>query len=383
MLLEKLKIHISHLEKMKKHLFQFIFLTASLVCFGQPDKYAMALMNTPFIAFEAQTVTFRDAPQPAIVILVTADEDAYSKDLKNWLKTRYKIEAKKNSGYNSAVNVIVSEWTPDSINVHYKTDKDGDATKLILLIESKGTFFSELNQSEIISKVKIALASQVRDFYVKYYDKKIEDQQSHYDRQASDLEKLNKKKTKLGDSIKSEKNSIEKNNDKSRSFKSAISASDGKIKSLNSQLQLDQKTTEQAQKEVDAQQKVINQKEVEYNKLNATGELDSKEGVKIIKELEKLRGKQEKLTQKLTNSQSASTKTENTILKEEQTKTKAEAGVESMKQDSDKHESEIRDLERNVSNNEDDIKSKQLLLDVARADLEKLKAAKTILVGAK
>ena len=366
-----------------KKLLLFVVLTALYApsFYAQPDKYALALMNTPFIVFEEIPVTFREKTANSISILVTADQDSYSKDWKSWLKSRYMLEGKKDMGFYSCSETLIGEWSPDSLKVHFKIDKDGDASRLWLVLEKKGEILNSQSHGDVLSQVKIAIGTQVKDFYIKYYDEKIADQQKYYDLQTHDLEKLNKKHEKLQGEIKSKKESIEKNKDRIRDTESQINEKEGLVKTLNAELQNNQKAAEQAQKEVDAQTKLIKDKEVEYNKLNAAGALNSKEGERVIKDLEKFRSKMEKLNERVLDTSEDVTKSENKIIDEEKNKTKLESKLEEYRRNNNKLEEEISDLNREVENNDSSIRDEQKQVESALADLDKLKAAKLGVTG--
>jgi predicted nucleic acid-binding Zn-ribbon protein len=349
--------------------------------FAQPDKYTLALMNTPFIAFEDGTISFRDKTAPATGILISAEEDSYAKEWRTWLKGKFGVECKKISGFYSSPLSVFAEWTTDSLFLHYKIDKDGDATRLWVILDKKGAYLSQSTHPDEMLKLKSSLTTHVKDFYVKYYDEKITDQQKYYDVQVHDLEKANKKLEKLRGELKSNKESVDKYNNKLRESDSSINESEGKIKLSNSELQNRQKAAEQAQKEVDAQQKLITTKETEYNKLNAAGALNTKEGERVIKDLEKLRSKMEKLRDKQTNTVEEVTKAENDIIEEERSKSKLEARKDDYRREISDHEAKIKDLDRDISNVESTIKDEQLQAEAARADLEKLKAAKLGVTG--
>lgn len=353
----------------------------SLFAVAQPDKHAKALMNTPFIATEEVQVGFQNKTANALSIVVMADEGDYAKHVKNWLKNTYAIEGKKSSGFYSTVPMLVNAWSPDSMMVHYKTEKDGDGCRLLLILERNGIFYSRRDQPEVMAKVESDLKVEVKDFYIRYYDEKIADQQKYYDAQVSDLEKLRKKGDKLQDEIKDNEASVKSNNDKIRDTEGALNDSDGKIKSLNSTLQNNQKMREQAAKEVDDQQKLIEKREADYNQLNATGALNTRDGERVIKDLEKMRSKQEKLQSRLDDEREAVTKSENAVLKEEQNKTKLESRREDYKRDVSKHESKINDLKRDLDKNASDIKDEEKQVEEARKDLETLKAAKLGVTG--
>lgn len=101
-----------------------------------------------------------------------------------------------------------------------------------------------------------------------------------------------------------------------------VSESESKIKSLNAQLQQDQKASDQAQKRSRGAIEVGERKEVEYNRLNAAGALNSKEGERVIKDLEKLRSKMDKLQENVTKTTETVTKSKTMFLKKNKTKPK-------------------------------------------------------------
>ncbi len=366
---------------MKSYLLLLFFTLSQIVGFSQPDKYAKALMNAPYISFEERTISFKDGVQPALVSLVMAQESDYLKDFKNWLKSKYAIEGKKNSSHYSAIGILVNEWSADTLNFHYFTDKEGDAVRLSILVDRKGVYYSEKEHGDVISNIKQSVSAQVKEFYIKYYDEKISDQQKFYDTQINDLAKLNKKRDKLNADVESHNKTITKTEEQMRDVNSSANASDGNIKSLNSQLQQDQNMAEQARKELDAQQKLIATRESDYNKLNAAGSLNSREGEKVIKDLEKLRSKQEKLQSTLSKANETTTKSENAILKEEQNKTKILAKLEDLKNTKDKNTQELNDLKRELEKNESDLKDEQMEIDAAKLDMDNLKLAKEKLIG--
>jgi len=88
------------------------------------DRTTESLMTTPTITFQQQQYNLGNATAPATTISVTADEKEFNKDWKEYLKTSLMIEGKKNSGYMSATNVVIPQWSSDTMSFHYKTEKD-------------------------------------------------------------------------------------------------------------------------------------------------------------------------------------------------------------------------------------------------------------------
>lgn len=361
---------------MKKLSLTAVLVSIQLFIFAQPDKYAVALMNAPYIAFEEKQISFQDKSQPAISIIVMADDSDYGKDFKNWMKSSLMVEGKKNSGFYSVLGTVIPAWSADSINYHYKITSDGDACRLYMLAEQKGVFITDATHHELVDKMKSSITAQTRDFYNRYYDEKIGDQQKFYDSQISDMEKLQKKRDRLTGDLADNQNNVTKTTKSMEETNLKVSESESKIKSLNAQLQQDQKASDQAQKEAEAQLKLVKEKEVEYNRLNAAGALNTKDGERVIKDLEKLRSKMDKLQANVTKTTETVTKSENNILKEEQNKTKVTSRLSELKNDRDKYDHKISSIKSDLDENEKATKDEQSQIDAALADLEKLKAAK-------
>jgi len=340
------------------------------------DKQTERLMTSPSLTYEQHQYNIGTATANATTVKINADTDEYTKDWKNYLESNFTIEGKKNNGFLSTQRMVIPQWSTDSMTFHYKTERDGDYTRLIVAAEQKGVYVTSENNPELSSKIKASVTTQIKSFYVKYYDKHIAEQQKYFDGQVSDLEKLRKKQEKLNSKLESNNKSKQKTENNIREANSEANKKDGDIKSLNSQLQNNKNAVTQAQKEVDAQASLITTKEGEYNRLNYSGSLNTKEGEKVIKELGKLRTKQEKLQSNLTKASSNLTKTENAILKAEQGKSKQEAKLNELQSDSDSFDSKNSNLKSDLQVLQKDMKDKQDLIDAARNNLDKLKSAK-------
>ena len=364
-----------------KATFTVLLISLALHGVSQPDKYATALMTTPVIAIDQHQVSFKDGTQPALTAFIAAQESEYEKNFKSWLKSNYMIEAKKASGFYSAYGVVIGAWSPDTMNLHFKTDRDGDGTKLFLLLEQKGTFISEQTHPEIFSKEKNAIAQQLKDFYIRYYDSQITDQQKHYDNQVGDLDKLRKKQERLNGELNENGADVLQANANIRSADIAISQSDTKIKMLGQEKENNKKGVDQAKKEVDAQALLIRTKETEYNRLNVAGALNTKDGQQVMNDLEKLKSKQEKLQGTLTKANATLTKSENSVLKEEKNKTSLETRLNDARSALDKLNSKSDSLKSDITQNEQLMKSEQAQLETARLDLDRLKTAKSGLMA--
>lgn len=360
-----------------KKLFLIAIMSVSVSMNAQRlDKTTESLMTTPNVVFQQQQYNLGNATAPATTLSITGDEKEFNKDWKAYLKSTLAIEGKKNGAYTSATNVVIPQWSSDTMSFHYKTEKDGSGTKLIVITEQKGAFVTPESNPELASKVNASISTEIKNFYVKSYDKSIATQQKYYDGQVKDMDKLRKNLDKTQAKLESNSKDKQKNENKLRDAGSESNKKDGDIKSLNAELQNNKKAVEQAQKEVDAQAVLITTKEGEYNRLNYSGSLNTKEGERVIKDLGKLRSKQEKLQGTLTKANSNMTKTENAMLKAEQGKSKQEAKITDLQSDINNQDSKSDNLKSDLKGVQKEIEDKQKLIDEAKANLDKLKAAK-------
>ncbi|MFM9984921.1 MAG: hypothetical protein ACKVOK_06775, partial [Flavobacteriales bacterium] len=123
---------------MKNLLLAFPILFSTILTLAQVDKYGEALMNTPSVVYETQQVTYNGQSRPALTYGVISSSEDYFKDWKKFFDTRFMIEGKKSSGFTTYSNVLIGEWSADTITVHFKTDKDADACRHFIMIEKKG-----------------------------------------------------------------------------------------------------------------------------------------------------------------------------------------------------------------------------------------------------
>lgn len=350
--------------------------TAHTLSAQKLDKNAENLMTTPAITYQQQQYVIGNETAAATTVVINAPQKEYNKDLNNYLKTILNLEGKKNSGYTSALNVVVSQWSVDPLSFHYKTEKDGNGTKLIVITQQNGRFVTAETDPELATKINASLSSQIKGFYLTTYDKYISTQQKYYDAQVKDLDKLRKNLDKTHTKIDSNNKSKQKSEGKLRDARSGVSKKDGDIKSLNSKLANNKKAVDQAQKEVDAQAILVTDKEGEYNRLNYSGSLGTKEGEKVIKDLNKLRKKQEKNQSKLAKANAERAKTENALLKAEQGKSKQEAKVTDLQSNIDSQDTKNTNLQTDLNQVQKEISAKQAIVDEARATLDRLKTAK-------
>ncbi len=352
-----------------------------LVAAQRLDKTTESLMTTPVVTFQQQQYNLGSATTSATTLSITGDEKEFAKDWKEFLKSNLAMEGKKNGAFVTATNVTVPQWSAEPLSFHYKTEKDGSGAKLVYIIEQNGAFVTEQSNPDLAAKVKASATTQIKSFYVKSYDKSIATQQKYYDGQVKDMEKLRKNLDKTQSKMESNSKDKQKNENKLRDASSGANQKDGDIKSLNAELQNNKKAAEQAQKEVDAQATLITAKEGEYNRLNYSGALNSKEGERVIKDLGKLRKKQEKLQSTLTKANGNKTKTENAMLKAEQGKSKQEAKMTDLQSDINSQDSKSDNLKSDLKNVQKEMEDKQKLIDEAGANLDKLKSAKDGVAG--
>ncbi len=361
---------------MKNLLFLLTICLSSFMTWAQPNKYAQSLMITPVVAFDAQQVTFNETSHPALTYIIHSDADDFLKDWKKMFETKYMIEGKRSSGYTACMGVRVANWSLDSLNLYYKTEKEADATRMYLMIEKGGKFLAETDDMEMFAKVKVTLKQHAKDFYLKQYEMHIADQQKQYDGQVKDMEKLRKQEEKFNKIIADHNSSKAKADENIRETNAKLAESRNEIRTHNTALELNKKAVVQAEKEVSTQNELIKAKEVEYTQLNNSGSLNTKSGKKVMKELEKGRAKMEKLRATLTDAGSEQTKTENEIIKAEQGEAKLQSKMTEMNAAVDKHDAEINASKAELDKTAQDIKDKQRLIDEAKNLLDKLQAAK-------
>lgn len=360
---------------------QFLSLFSALIITSTPllaqnDVVINSLTSTPIIDVQEQQVDFRKEVKPALSSVIVADEDNYLKDWKTYMSTHHAVESKKGSGYMEARMVMIPSWYSDSINVFHKVEKDGDFIRMTLLVECRGTFLSSASHPEAIAAIKTTLTTQIKEFYIKYYDKVTASQQKEYERQLKDHEKLIAAGARLVKEVENAKSSISKAESSISSLKSDISSSENKQKSLENEVSTTKNELDRVKKDLEMNNSQIVAKQKEYDQLNAAGDLDTKKAEKVMKELEKLRGNQEDQQEDVTSLNEDLSKKEQDIIEQKEARNKFESRIREQENSIEKSKGDIRDLEKEIESNTSELATKLSMVDASKEKLERLKTAK-------
>lgn len=369
------------MNKMKVFITALAMVVLGLQSAAQSKEIRNALTTAPRLDVLEQPVAFRSASESAFSIFFTADEDDVQKHFKNWVKTVSGSDLKKEGSFLATYKVIIPAWSSDSLQLFMKSEKDGLGSRLFLLVSTpKGFLTTQLNAT-LGGTVKTDLVAQSKVFYTRYYDSAIGDAQKEFDTQHKDVERLVKKQSKLNSEIEDHNNALKKADENSRGLTEKLATTDAKIRDNKSKLDQQISREEQAQKEIDINTTSLRIKQSEYDAFNRTGDLNTKQAVKVSKELEKLRKAETKLKEKQAKEKAATTKLENQQLDLERTKSEMNAKMDANKVAVDSHFREIDSLKRDLDDVARSLNDERLQANQAQQVLDQLKLAKTTLLG--
>jgi hypothetical protein len=117
------------------------------------DKNSERLLETPTITYQQNKYMLNNVSKDATTVTVIADEKEFSKDFKEFLKSTLAIEGKKNGAFTTATNVTVPQWSSEPLTFHYRTEKDGSNTKLIVITEQNGAVITPESNPDLAAKV--------------------------------------------------------------------------------------------------------------------------------------------------------------------------------------------------------------------------------------
>ena len=328
------------------------------------------------IQFQEEMMTFASSVQPAIKVSIVGNEDDYSKHFKSWLMKSFGAEGKRANGFIAVPAQLYTGWSNDSLALHYRVENSADQCDLILLAAKNGVFLSANDHREEVNQLQQSLRAQIKEFYIFRYDEVIADQQREYERQSKDVEKVESKKSKLSDKIKTETERSAEANDKLQSIFVEQNTIDQELKVLNATLFQDKRAQEQAKKEFDDLNAIILDRESQYNVMNGEGTLTSKEGKRLTKELTKLRKSQVGLQDKLTETNAKCTKSENAILDKEEVRLKWDASYNEWSTRRSKHENALEEARSDLRAAEVELEDERREKGESLKVLEELKSSK-------
>lgn len=358
----------------------FLLLLISLFTRAQTDKITEALFKTPNVAIESATLLHGDGVRDAWQALIFAEDDAFAKSWKKFIKNNYSLEGHKEGGLYVCGPIVSTALSADSITILYKIEKDGDFIRMTLLSKTKQIYSSPTDGTGLMDKTKAMIEKGIHQFYIGEYDDRIALLQHNYDRQVKDAEKAVKQSERLKKDKVSHEKSIAKLQGDITNLRSNVSKINADKSSLSSKLELDKREADQAKKEIENLETQLREKELEYNEKIATGDLSEKKTEKAREDLVKRREKISKLQEKLIGKNSRVTETENKVLQTERKLSETQSNLEKKEAEITSHRNSIDQLNKEISANEDVIKEENLQVETAKASLEKLKQAKAGMV---
>ncbi len=348
---------------------------------AQVTKEARLYTSPLSIQFQEEMMSFGSGVQPATKVSIVGNEDDYSKHFKSWLMKSFGAEGKRTNGFIAVPSHQYTGWSNDSLELHYRVEKSASQCELLLLLSKGGQFLSIDAHREVINQVQQSLRGQIKEFYIFRYDEVIADQQREFERQSKDVEKVEGKKSKLIEKIKTETERSAEADTKLQSIFIEQNTIDQELKVLNATLFQDKRAQDQAKKEFDDLNSIILDRESQYNVMNGEGTLTSKEGKRLTKELTKLRKNQIGLQDKLTETNAKRTKSENAILDKEEARLKWDASYNEWSARKSKHENALEEARSDLKASEVELEDERREVNESLKALEELKSSKAAVPG--
>ncbi|MBL7943581.1 MAG: hypothetical protein JNM00_12480 [Flavobacteriales bacterium] len=361
---------------MKKLLpFIALFLVVS-VLHGQDEKMLEKLADTPGIAVGRDQVDFNDQVQPSFHIEIVAPESEYEKDIKAYFEQKFGVVFRKSGNFLQAEGVTIGAWNLSGGNVYVRVRGSGDGAGVSLLVQQAGTFVDPDNGSEMSGAIRKTMEAQVRDFYLKYYDRALGTQQKNLDKAKKENGKAAAALAKAEKSHGSAEKKLSSYQSAREKLETKQEEHQEKISETNATLSGQKSTSADLKKQLDTQVNEVNAKQREYDALNASGDLNTKQAKRVTKDLGKLRSGLDKIQQKHAKSNAAVSKTENTLLGLEKEAGKLADSLKDAKDDEDAQHKKIKELSNGVHDAEKQFNTTEDVLNKNERLLEDLKKAK-------
>jgi len=334
------------------------------------------LETTPTISIAEEQVDHNGRVEPALVATVFGDHEDYEKAWKSYFSEKYNVEFKKNGDYYENLATSVLDWMPTTIGIATKVVKDGEAAKVYLLVYDGSRQINQMDNPDVIEKIKSTMRVQLNDYYVKCYDHSIADSQKEYDKATKSHEKLLSTGTKLAGNILKNESSASKLTNVVSDNESKIKIADAKIDEYNGSIKSQQDKLDEQNVSKTAKATEIKMKQEQLNTYTTSGQLDTKDAQRVTKDLEKLRKEQSKVETESIKSSQQMTKIEEKATKESSNKQKLSSKLSDLKNSLDRNKSEHQKLKNELEINEKAAKDALEKVNSTKESLNKLKDSK-------
>jgi len=349
--------------------------------FAQSDAISQALLEAPRAAVISTEVMFENAPQRALSVDVISKEEDLSKFWKGWSKKSFGTEGKKSGGFYIVKPAMRAAWSTDTMALYFKTEKDGDFSKLIILIQRKGHYVNATDDADILPAIKSDIESAINTNYLSVMDKQIVALQREYDTQLKDVERAKKQGVKLRGRISNEAKAADKAKAREEASVKSLAKSQDNLKSLQLEKEQQEKESAQMDKEILEQEGRVRTKQLEYDGYNKTGNLNSKKAIRAQKELDKVSALEAKQKAKRLKQTDAIAKTDRSIIQLEGAIRKAETTRDENMRSHEEHNRKRSNFEENLKGSDQAVKDEETEVNSARANLERMKEARVKMSG--
>lgn len=238
-------------------------------------------MSSPKVSVEKTSEQFGTSVQEVFKADIFAEKKDYDKALLAFLKSRYLLKFRSTSGIHMANDVLVKEWSADTLNVSWKTEEVGDKITL--------TFAATSKTSAPVVGVDASLRQQIRDFYLNYYNEIVAAMAKEEMTQKKDVDKATSLIGRIEKNIQTAEKAAEKERlagDKAETHRQNLETKKESQQRELEKLENEKLELVEQQQLVDAE---ISGKQMQYNELNRQGNLDTKEAQHVMKDLNKLK----------------------------------------------------------------------------------------------
>ena len=344
-----------------KHFIFTLFLCCLLIPGSAQNKKEIltALRNGPSIETNESAFKHNHENIPAIEITLHAEENEIEKSIRKFCEINLSAPLKKDHGIFVSSFGSIATIPGDSVSLAFRVDKVSYGTSLSLAIRNTRAWLNPQTGPDQIIAAKAILTRFAVEFYSEYYKEWIEDE-------TKESDKLNKELGRINNSINAAAGNIKSEEGKKANAEASMRTLKNEMQDLQSEIQL----LEEAQKKQSSHvERINNEAEVSRKDLDnaqslvntkiASGDTESKDYKKAVKELEKQKKNHEAKLKEKDSIQEKADKAEAEVLKVKSRLNKAESSVRDNEERIRYAENTMDRLRREISEAENDLKKKQ------------------------
>lgn len=339
------------------------------------DKILVALQSTPNVVAASAQNPYNKSMSDSYELVLHADMKSVEKELKSFVQAQCGVSLKGSKGVLTHPMAVVRTVSTDSLSLAAMLEKQQDGVKLIMLATRNDVPLSLAKDSVVMKEVKLLTERFAKRFYRDHYQRVIASEQKQLDKLKKEVSGLESKAGKQEDAENKAKGKISSAESNIRKAENDAKAAESGVKKAESEKERIQRDLDLTTAEIEKNKIELNGFQAQVDALNASGNTDSREFKKAMKELAKRQKLDQKLYAQLQKHNKSISKLDKTINKEKGRVSDAENVRRKNESAIKDQENTLRDADRELSSLSKDLQEAREKMSIQEDVLNRLNNA--------